>query len=320
MKFLNFYTLTSKIFLAKNYVHLLVLVLVLIFTTSFVLNRLDIVLTGNDLIKEYQIHKIKSKEFKDVPTIFVGDSSCGNAINATYFSQLSKQKSVNLALTGSWGFAGSLGMIKQAIKHNPKIKNIIIIQTPDIWKRELPEQSFLELYEFPDIYNNLKWSTIFSYYFNPKEFFWNIQQSFQEQNINDMIDYENDYVVQKKKKYSNNQKHIYAHQSLNTVQVNKAKIKELTMLNNYCKSESLNCIFLKGPLHKKITDSSMIHLNKIDSLLKTQNELIYFKNNFSYENECIGDSLDHIDTKCKKEVTLEYFNIVKNKLISDTHI
>ena len=48
--------------------------------------------------------------------LFCGDSSLGNSIDKRFFNKISNLKSENLSLTGSYGIAGSLGIIKRHIK------------------------------------------------------------------------------------------------------------------------------------------------------------------------------------------------------------
>ena len=130
MHFQNFYILIFKKNLSSKKFSLSILIIILfILLLSFILNRINLSLTDNDIIKNYQINKVNQNNFSSTNILFVGDSSCGNAINAEYFTKLSHQKTSNLALTGSWGILGSLGMIKKAKNKNIIIKNIIIIQT-----------------------------------------------------------------------------------------------------------------------------------------------------------------------------------------------
>ena len=315
MKFQNFYTsIFNKEIVPKAYVSNFLTTLVFIFFISFVLNISNVTLTGNDLIKEYQLGKIQNKDFLEVATIFVGDSSCGNAIDAKYFSELSKEKSVNLSLTGSWGVVGSLGIIKKAIKSNPKIKNIIIMQTPDIWRRPFSKEPILELYSTKEIFENLDLTTISSYYFNPKEIWWHLKSLYSKQNISEKIDTTNDYIQQKQKKYSNGKKTFHKNESLNYIKINKTKKRELSMLEDFCTQNSLHCIFLKGPTHTGLTENSTEYLQNIDTLFVNTEAITYDKTNFSYDNSCIGDSIDHIDTVCKKLSTQKYFSTIKEHL------
>lgn len=267
-------------------------------------------LNGNDLIKEFQMQKIASEKFHDISTLIVGDSSAGNALDAKYFSELSEQKSSNLSLTGSWGIVGSLGMIQNSLKKNPHIQNIIIIQTPDIWGRSFAKESILELYTFKEMYKYLSLSTIISYFFNPAEIWWHLKYKIFSLKHQSTIDPDNDYVLQKNKKYSNGLLTLNSQESLNAIEISNDKKKELKMVREFCQDKALNCIFLKGPIHATLKKNSQKYLHEVDELLSNQKDLTYIPTTFSYPDKCMGDSLDHVDPRCKKNVTLDYYRAI----------
>ena len=68
-------------------------------------------LFGYQILYNYQLKKLSTEE--DVDTIFIGDSSLGNSINADLFSAQGATKALNLALTGNYGYAGSYNMLKK---------------------------------------------------------------------------------------------------------------------------------------------------------------------------------------------------------------
>ena len=125
MNFQSFYILIFKKSLNSKIFSISIVLTVLSFMIiSCVLKNLDFIITSNDLIKHYQINKINFDTFSNVDTIFVGDSSGGNAIDSIYFDEISGLKSINLCLTGSWGLVGSLGIIKKSLeKYHGKRKD-----------------------------------------------------------------------------------------------------------------------------------------------------------------------------------------------------
>jgi len=312
--FQNFYTLIfRKTIKPKKYLFSLFFLFLLILLSAFLLHIIDFQTNGNDIIRHYQLKKINDKNFTNISTIILGDSSAGNAIDAKYFSNLSKKHTINLALTGSWGIVGSLGILKQAVKKNSHLRNIIIIHTLDIWERSFAEESILELYPIKDIFKYITIPTLLSYYFNPKEIEWNLKSLLSSKNIN-KINYTYDYIEQKNHKYSNNMKLINPHYSFNKLKINPEKLVELNMLEKFCQKNSLNCILMNGPIHISIAKNSTQYINVLQSKLKELKYIKYIPNIFSYSQECIGDSLDHIDIHCKQQVTEDYFNLLKKNL------
>ncbi len=304
----------------KIFVKSILLILVVIYLISFILNRMDLSMTDNDVIRNYQLEKIDSSNFSNINTIIIGDSSGGNAIDSKLFSELSGLNTKNICLTGSWGLVGSLGILKKSIEKNENIKNIIIIHTLDIWEREFPKESILELFTLSDILENkyVDNNAIFGFLFNPKEIFWHAKiakKTFFDSEINNLIDYENDYIKQGESKYSNGKKHIKQNYSFDNLRFSESKILELNYLQNYCLSKNLNCIFVHGPIHEQVSKNSTQYINYLNTNLKKLIKIKYYLNVFSYPNSKMGDSHDHIDVEFKKESTRDYFNLIKKDLI-----
>lgn len=319
MNFQNFYTLIfNRKTKTKRFVILYLFIIFSILCLSFILNRLDFDITDNDNVKNYQLGKINSKKFETIDTIIVGDSSGGNSLNSNYFNNLTGLKSENLCLTGSWGIVGSLGIAKKAYEKNKNIKNIIIIQTLDIWNRSFSKESILELFPYSEIIKELDHNSILGYFFNPKEIWWHLKfigKSLSSDEKSKQIDFPNDYLLQKENKYSNGKSIIKDGKNFNYVFLSKAKLKELNMLEEFCKKNSLNCIFLNGPIHNDIIKNSSKFINYVNRDIKNQFSYIkYYPKIFAYENYKMGDSPDHMDVKYKNESTLNYYNLIKNSL------
>lgn len=318
MNFLNFcisifkYKISPKKFILFIFIQVIFILLV-----SNGLKSIDIPLNNNDVIRHYQLSKIQAANFKNTQTIIIGDSSGGNAIDAKYFTQLSGLETQNLCLTGSWGILGSLGILKNAIAKNDTIKNVIIIQTIDIWNRPLARESIFELFSFHDIYispyTNL--NNIIGFFYNPKEVWWNIKHLFEAKNKIAKIDTNYDFLEQKKYKFSNGKKNIENLQLFDTFKLSADKKDELNELQKYCISKNLNCIFIHGPIHQKLIEHSKQYIPTLKHTLPTLFKIKYHSNICSYSEDKIGDSYDHIDTRYKKESTKNYFELLKNDLV-----
>ena len=314
MNFLNSYILIfNKKMNARKFTKVFFLIVFLLLFISFILNLLDLNISDNDDLKKYQLNKINNSNFKNIDTIVLGDSSAGHGFDAEYFNKISGLKSINLSLNGSWGINGSFAILEKAIEKNKNIRNIIIIHTLDIWNRDFVKNSILELLNFNYAYNILEMRDILGYYFNPKEIWWHLEYMF-DNDSNSIDKFKYDYPKQNKKKYSNKKREVYD-QNLDHIIVKKEKLKELKLLENSCKKRSLNCIFLNGPLHKQV----FINSHKITQLIEIINKqfhyIKYYPKIYSYEAYKIGDQIDHMDIKYKKESTLNYFNTIKNDLL-----
>lgn len=307
MNFQNFYILISKknCIKSKLFVILFFLLIFFILIFSIFLKYLDLNMNSNDLIKNYQLEKIKYLKTNNIDTIVIGDSSSGNAINAKLLSKVSGLNAENLSLTGSWGILGSLGILKNVYARNPNLKNIIIIQTLDIWNRPFANSSIHEFFSFNERINYLGFKSIVNNEVNVKEIKWlyeYILRKLKNKHF-DVIDYKNDYLKQKKKKKYDE------FSSLKNTSAD--KLKELKMLDEFCSLKELNCIYLNGPMHENVINKS----NEFFKQFKFNTDAIkYVDKVFSYNNDFIGDSKDHILPKYKNQVTLDYYMEVKDLL------
>ena len=316
MNLVNSYTLIfKKLITPKKFVWLLFLVLIGLPT---ILNSIGGYETDNNVIKNYQLNKIYSDDFAKIETIIVGDSSGGNAIDKKLFTNLSGTKTENLSLTGSWGLYGSAGIIEHSLAKENSVKNVIIIQTLDIWERSKSYESIIELYDLYDSIKEVGYRKTIEFFTNPKVVWWNIKNIIigfiPTIAIKKEIDLKNDYILQNKKKFSNDSLHIDKHNTFKKIKLSKGKKHEILFLEKVCVKHSLNCIFINGPIHKQTINSKEI-LKDLQLKIKPQFKFIkYYDHIFSYPNHMIGDNTDHIDIEFKHTVTIDYYNLLKNDL------
>lgn len=288
---------------------------IFIFCLSFFLNKINLGVSENEIIKSYQMSKINNKKFKGIENIIIGDSSAGNAISSRYFKKLTGERTANLALNGSWGIAGSLGMLKKAYEKNPNLKNVVIMQTLDIWRRAYPYEAIFKLYSFNEIINEVGLYKFIIYSFNPKVIWWNAKNILKNLiGFKTIIQISADYVMQDEEKFSNDKKELNTNLTLNGADISSDKLKEIEDLQNFCMEKKLNCTFTHGPIHENINKNSQAYINEVNKVLKEKLKINFVDNVFSYKNGMMGDSLDHIDFKYKEQVTQEYYNQLKKYL------
>lgn len=312
MNFRNFYiSIFRQDIRPKIFLVLFIVFYFIVLLSSFILNKLDITLNENDVIRKYQLSKIYNTDFQGVSTLIVGDSSGGNAINDKYFSELTKQKTENLCLTGSWGILGSLGILKKALEQNKNINNVIIIQALEIWGRDYSKESMFEFFSSDEIKNDMSLKSLFSYYFNPKEIWWHskflIKKIINIDSGGRKIDLDNDFILQSDKKYSNGLSVINNKLILNKQILSNAKLKELNMFQDFCHKNNLNCIFANGPIHQTISNNSILFYDYLKSNIYNKFTITHIDEIFAYDNYKMGDSSDHMDVKYKNATTYDYF-------------
>ena len=310
MNFQNSYILIfNQPITAKRFTKILLSAVAMLLIFSVLLKYLNISMNSNDVIKEYQEKKINALNLEDIETIIIGDSSAGNSINATVFSDLSTSKTLNLSLTGSWGIIGSVGIAKKAYEINPNIKNVIIIQTLDIWDRPFVKKSIHEFFSFKERVDYLGIRSILDNEINVKEIQWFYEYLWKKIRGKEktVVDKNNDYLLQKKKKYFT---------EINAfTKIGQDKKEEYRMLENFCVKRKLNCIYLNGPILDKIAQKSEDFLDTVYKKFMRQSKIQYVDKIFTYDNSMLGDAEDHIHPEYKDEVTKEYWKEIDPLLI-----
>jgi hypothetical protein len=319
MNFQNSYILTfNQRFSAKNFTVALLSILLLGLLLSFLLNRLNITITGNDNIKNYQLAKIKDKSFNSVATIIVGDSSGGNAIDAQYFQKLSGLPVRNLCLTGGYGISGSLGMVQKAYRKNNNLKNIIIVHSFGVWQGEISTNAILELFPLHVAYQELGLKPLINFLFNPKELWWHTKYLGKQllgKKFGWEVDHKNDYIQQSNQKYSNNLKTIQHDTAYHPYKISYKRLEQFNKLQKFCQDKKLNCIFAYGPTHSVAANNSQNFFQLLNQTINNKIQISYIRQIYSYENRFIGDSLNHIDTTYKQQVTRDYFHTMNTLLV-----
>lgn len=314
-----FISIFKKEIKPKKFFLILLNLILLVFSISIFSKFIDLEITDNDVIRNYQIEKLKVNSGK-LDTIILGDSSSGNGFNSKYFNQLSGLNSLNLSLTGSWGIFGSIGMIKEAQKYNSNIKNVIIIHSLSIYNRDISKEALLTLFPIDETIKFIGMNEWLGYYLNLDEYIWNlkyfVKKFILKKPLNWEIDYKNDYIKQNINKFSNNKIQPKFDDNQKYLKISNDKIEEILYLNNFCKNYFLNCIFLNGPMHEDLIE----YINSpedfiLQNLLDKFENVIYVPDLFLYSNFKMGDSSSHIDVSFKNESTHNFYFKIKEYLV-----
>ncbi len=258
-----------------------------------------------DYLYKYQINKIKISQ--NVATVFIGDSSLGNCIDGDYFSSITNSNSINLALTGMYGYAGSYNMLKKAISHNPLLKNVVIMQTIDMQARPISFKGYAftmsSYFDFKELSVEYKLKSLMAFadVRDPIFIFFRNLFSIQKNN-NDLL--KNDYIKQgAKKDFSNSENCFYPNQINSESNYFLIKIKKL------CEDKGLNLIYIYGPLYARTVDCSQEYIKASNKSIQSTGVLLI--DEIKSVNNCdLGDSQDHILPEKKHLYTKIYADIL----------
>lgn len=248
----------------------------------------------------YQIDKLESEN--SYVNLFIGDSSLGNSIDSELFSELSSQKTINCALSGIFGYAGSYNMLKKAHKKNPTLKNVILMQAINMQRRKLAMDGYVRSASFIDfIEEEKKVSFIKNYY----EYIRSIPLDIWNKKDSLII---NDYMRQSKSYSHANLPVSYSRDSINF-----DKTKYLLKIKNYCQKNDINLIYVHGPLYENIVYSSNDYITEVNQILISK-EIKLIETIIPIKKKQLGDTENHVHPDFKETFTRIYYNILKNEL------
>lgn len=300
----------------RLFVFCFTLIVLLIVLAAFAAYKIDSPYT--DIVR-YQTGKLLDPSAADVKTIILGDSSTGNAIDAKLFTELSGQKTLNLSLTGRFGFEGGFNLLRFAVARAPTLKNVLFIYTLDIWHRPFDEGAYFETLRYTGSPGGAysitasDWDGYFDYMMDLKRVGKFLEAIVLGRQADGMVDPAVDYVPQGTRKISNRLIMVPENEKL-LADISPDKKQGLATLSDFCYRENLNCLYLHSPIHTTIFKNSSETIHDINDVIKNTRGIIAFDTIFNYGNAFMGDSTDHIDPSQKQATTRRYYTLVKDRL------
>lgn len=268
-------------------------------------------------LEEHQFSKLKSQ--KDIDTIFVGDSSLGNAIDTATFDIVAGTKSINLALTGIYGYAGSYNMIKRSLDEY-NVKNIIIMHTLDLLSRKVDYRAFLlTSNDFLDkrlpTSTHLKVLRALTLEALDRKalksaFSLILLGSTSPANTSKI---ENDYHPQGPPLTQQGADVALTNDSI-TARVDLGQVEFLRLIANVCKEKKLNCLYSFGPIFKPIFQNSRLMHDLSTEIISATGIPLITESPYLMTNSELGDSIDHVSPSHKSLVTKSYAKNFTNHL------
>lgn len=256
------------------------------------------------VLYKYQLKKIK--ENREVRTLFIGDSSLGNAIDSEEFAGLSSTPTISCALTAMHGYAGSYNILKTAVQHHPEIKNVVLMNS--LRMQMMPVSfsgyvrtmnSFNDILELPDLEK-----------INAISEFWLYVFSIEVDQFGDQKDLiQNDYIKQGKKRQS-----VQISKGFGTDQITQNKNKFLKKIVHFCRKKDLNLIYVHGPIYDELANRSQDYIETINREISgTGVQLV--PDIVSFGDSDMGDYIDHIEPGSKRAYTFNYYDLLKDRLV-----
>lgn len=259
-------------------------IVIFILTLVISISLIDLIIDDpiSDPLLEYQLNKIDKNEI--IKSVFIGDSSCGNSIDVSYFDTPVQ----NLSLTGDYNISNTYRMLKRAHISHPELENVFIMQTFDVFPRNDSDMLNIDLNSLnyaERIYSKLQG---LKYMFTVRPF------------VSFEIDLINDFLKQ-------GVKHTLSDENLVLVKnISTENMKSIIKIKNYCINNNLKYTFLFGPSIHVVKNEQYY---SIISFLK-KNKINFIKNYFELNEINIGDGIDHVSPDFKKNSTKFYKGLI----------
>jgi hypothetical protein len=263
-------------------------------------------------LTNYQLSKIENTNHVDIAV--VGDSSAGNAIDASLLGKTLNKKAISLALTGSFGYGGSYIMAKKAIQKGAK--EILVVHTVDMPTRPtyLDHRAGVFLIRsFSDLLNLTEdIHHVLGLYLSKDIVATAIKQTF-KYFLSNVDDTENKRSDPSKYDYIKQHEKINAENidiKISSSLINKDKLFYLNKLVNYCNEQKVKCFYAHGPIHHSFCKNNSDYLSKVNTLISNTGISLLSEKPYCMNDNEVGDSEDHMHPNYKKKSTENYINLL----------
>jgi hypothetical protein len=275
-----------------------------------IVKRLNGEVLPNQQLLDYQLHKIGNGPLPEM--VFIGDSSLGNAISSSTWTQLSGLHAVNLALTGSYGYEGSYNMLRRILIWGTP-QHVVIMQAADMMQRGPARDAYLMT--APGML-----ATVIAYWrltMNSQQigaalaWLWEhgpvmLQTGVHLPPAQPMI--VNDYVRQRAARAN---VPAAPWRSSTIVRESAASLARIAGL---CAERELDCLYVHGPLAEPLCSHSTEYFAAVARLVTAMKMRLAAVEPICITAEDVGDSVDHVRAERKELYTRKYFELLAPQL------
>ncbi|MCC9621153.1 hypothetical protein LPB41_05555 [Thalassospira sp. MA62] len=267
---------------------------------SFAAYRLGVTDFAFTKLFEYQVEKIRTVQ--QFETVFVGDSSLGTGIDAQTWEELSGEKTINLALNGAYGYAGSLNMLRRVLEKGQPEK-VIIIQAGDMLARDVAWNGWLHTALSTDDFFEVPIPELFKTFANFDGLTSAARALVGRVGLSRSNPISNDYVTQGPPlSLGGDEKFEVPLESFNT-----RKTIFLNALGEFCRENSLDCRYGIGSWYEQYCQQNPEWIDLVFTKVREAG-LTPFASPYCFGPEKLGDSFDHVAAPYKKQATKYYFD------------
>jgi hypothetical protein len=265
---------------------------------------LGLVDASNRNVFDYQLNKIDRAGHADI--IFVGDSSLGNSINANLFGSLSGTKTLNLALSGTYGLGASYNMIRRSVETNhPKV--VIVMQSLKTMKRPEAAAGYFFTTDHPDWadLSPIELAKVYLSYRAASETIIEIRRNGLKRMATAMT---GDYVPQQIHGTDRLKPAVEAAgEPLLPGMLSREQLRFVKRIGEFCKAQDLTCLYANGPIYDGYCKASAAYMTALNDAVEAAGLTVVKGTPLCVPIDEVGDAVDHVKPDFKDDYTRRYF-------------
>lgn len=246
----------------------------------------------------YQVEKLAKGAPIDL--LLVGDSSLGNAVDAYAWSSAEGLVVVNAALTGSYGYAGTLQMLRRA-EAARGVKTAVIMQASDTMIRPVSHEGALfsasNFKVFLDVPPTVAMSWLLS-----KDIPVNVLMSLWKPEPDHRAEMVSSDYMPQGKPLTSRQKERTPYPA----RFEQDKIFYLKQIVEFCRSNKIDCVYAHGPVIDPLCKNTNGYYTAINERIRGTGISLLSEVPPCIPPDEVGDSVDHVIPSVKPKYTEVY--------------
>lgn len=253
--------------------------------------------------------------------LLVGDSTLGHAVDARAWTAALGQKVVALPLTGSYGYEGSLNMVRRALRRF-RPQTVIVFQTPNMMTRAISWSGLLYTAERPGDVAGAPLKEVLGPLAT-----WDIPMAMLENAVlgaKDKGDLDTGgYVAQGPRRSSvaaapgGSADDIvlpFPVDRLDVDLINRDKVRFLAKIGDLCRKDGLTCLYAHGPFVDPECRAAAPYITTVNRLIEQAGLRPVAGTPVCMARTQVGDAPDHVDPRFKPEFSAVYRQLVQGAL------
>ena len=257
----------------------------------------------------YQTEKLEHAAGAEV--LLLGDSSLGNSVDVNEWSRELDRPVVSLALTGVYGYAGALSMLRLALQRHD-VETVVLVFTPDMMTRSVSHQGLVltanSYRDFFDAPPTAVWNTLSSL-----DMPVNMAITAIRQPESSTPDYKtNDYVPQGPSLRT--KLNAPPDGTFSVSEIVADKTYYLRRIAELCMSQGIDCMYAHGPLVESQCLGSPEYLTAVNERIRLAGIDVVGITPKCIPWGQIGDAVDHVAPETKSTLSKQLFESLRHRL------